>query len=228
MDRAMFRAALFDLDGLLVDSEPLWRAAEAFVVQAHGRPVTEGDCAMTSGLRLDEVIAHWLVHFDRPTLAREPIASAIVEELLGLLRAKAVAKPGAHELLARCRARGLTLAVASSSETRIITAALEALGLSHAFDAVSSAEHVALGKPHPEVVLRAAAALGADARACVVFEDSVVGVIAAKAARMACVAVPDFHQKGDPRYALADATLRSLADVDEALLARLERGQTLP
>jgi sugar-phosphatase len=219
----MLAAALFDMDGLLVDSEPLWREAEVRVFGAHGLPLTEADCATTSGLRIDEVVVHWKAHFGAHALGTDALVAAIVEELVGLVRAKATAKPGVAEVLDRCAARGLAIALASSSSPRIIDAVLETLAIGPRFGARVSAEALPFGKPHPEVFLQTARILAVEPRACVVFEDSMFGVVAAKAARMTCVAVPDEHQKGDPRYVLADVTLASLAEVTIELLDRLAR-----
>jgi HAD superfamily hydrolase (TIGR01509 family) len=219
----MLAAALFDMDGLLVDSEPLWREAEVRVFGAQGMPLTEADCATTSGLRIDEVVAHWQAHFGVHTMAADALVAAVVEEVIGLVRAKAVAKIGVAEVLERCARRGLAVALASSSSSRIIDAVLESLAIGTHFRARVSAEGLAFGKPHPEVFLQSARILAVQPRACVVFEDSMFGVVAAKAARMSCVAVPDDHQKGDPRYVLADATLTSLLEVTDDLLDGIAR-----
>lgn len=219
----MIAAALFDMDGLLVDSEPLWREAEVRVFGAHGVPLTEADCATTSGLRIDEVVAHWKAHFGAHALATDALVGAIVEEVIALVRAKAVAKAGVGELLERCARRGLAVALASSSSPRIIDAVLESLAIGPHFQARVSAQGLDFGKPHPEVFLRSARILAVEPRACVVFEDSMFGVVAAKAARMSCIAVPDDHQRGDPRYVLADATLATLLEVTDELLDRLAR-----
>jgi sugar-phosphatase len=102
----------------------------------------------------------------------------------------------------------------------LIEAALAALGVRERFERVVSAEREPLGKPHPAVFLRTAEALGVPALDCVVLEDSVNGMIAAKAARMACIVVPE---RTDPRFALADLVLPSLEALDAAALARVYR-----
>jgi HAD superfamily hydrolase (TIGR01509 family) len=219
----MLAAALFDMDGLLVDSEPLWRLAEVQVFGAHGVPLREEHCASTSGLRLDEVVVHWKRHFGVEHLATEVLINEIVEAVIALVRARAVAKPGVHTVLERVRRRGLAVALASSSAPPIIEAVLETLGIGAHFRLRMSAQGLEHGKPHPAVFLQTATILQVEAPDCVVFEDSMFGVVAAKAARMACIAVPDDHQRGDPRYVLADATLDSLELVTDELLDRLDR-----
>jgi sugar-phosphatase len=109
----------------------------------------------------------------------------------------------------------LPLAVASSSQYRLIDVALEHFGLRHYFALVHSAEDEAWGKPHPAVFLTAAAKLDVPPRRCLVWEDAPAGVVAAKAASMACVAVPEHGEEDRPAFALADVVLGSLLDMDE-------------
>lgn len=201
------RAAIFDMDGLLIDSEPLWREAEIDVFRTVGLELTDAECMETTGLRIDEVVA--FRHAQHPWA--EPglgvVASRIVGALVALVRERGEALPGAREVIARCRDEGLATALASSSPRRVIDATLERLGLS--FPVIVSAEDDRYGKPHPAVFLRTAELLGVPPTECLVFEDSVNGVIAAKAARMTVIAVPE---RPDPRFAIADRVLGSLLD----------------
>ena len=115
------------------------------------------------------------------------------------------------------RARAASsLAVASSSQYRLIDTALDHFGLRHHFALVHSAEDETWGKPHPAVFLTAAAKLGAAPRRCLVWEDAPAGVVAAKAASMACIAVPEHGEEHQPAFALADVVLGSLLEMDEA------------
>ncbi|MBA3450322.1 MAG: HAD-IA family hydrolase, partial [Chloroflexia bacterium] len=109
-------------------------------------------------------------------------------------------------------AAGYPLAIASSSSSEIIAAVLETLGLAHYFRVAQSAEHEPFGKPHPGVYIEAARALGIEPWRCLAFEDSPNGVIAAKAARMTCIAVPDPALANDRRFGAADLILPSLSD----------------
>lgn len=206
--------AIFDLDGLLVDSEPLWVRAQIECFAAVGLQLAPVDCATTTGLRIDEVAAHW---FSRRPWAGPPpdrVAAAVVERVEALLCSEGQARPGAPQAVRLLQAQGVPLALASSSARRLIDAALERLDLQDAFPVVCSAEGLPLGKPHPGVYLAAAAALGADPRRCIALEDSLNGVVAAYAARMGCIAVPEGSQRLDPRFKLADVVLPSLAALD--------------
>jgi sugar-phosphatase len=132
--------------------------------------------------------------------------------------------PGVPQAIELCRAHGLRLALASSSQYRLIEVVLDHIGLSSTFEMVYSAEDEPYGKPHPGVFLTTADRLGVGPRRCLVWEDAPAGVLAAKAARMACVAVPEPAERGHSTFAIADAVLGSLEEADEALWARLAAG----
>ena len=218
-DAAPFDAALFDMDGLLVDSEPLWRAAEVDVFGRHGLALTDEQCRSTQGMVIGEVTRYWFGRAPWPGPSPEQVAEEVLDAVGMLVDRQASPMPGALDALASCRRRGMRLALASSSPRWLIDRVVVRLGLADAFDAVCSAEHEPAGKPDPAVFLTAAHALGVDPARCVVFEDAPAGVLAAKVAGMACVAVPE--RPGDAAVARADIVLASLEDLDEAVWGRL-------
>ena len=204
---------IFDMDGLLVDSEPLWVRAEMQVFGEVGIALTEEDCALTKGLRTDDVIAYW--HARRAWAEPSPleVQTRLVARVADLVRAEGAALPGVQHALALAKKNG-PIALASSSPSAVIHATLARLGLESAFDVVQSAEHESHGKPHPGVFLRTAERLGVPAPQCLVLEDSLTGVIAAKAARMACIAIPPDYPHQDARFVLADKVIGSLLELD--------------
>ena len=113
------------------------------------------------------------------------------------------------------------MALASSTPHRLIRTVLDHIGLSHSFEVISSAEDERYGKPHPAVFLTAADALAVPPERCLVFEDSPAGVLAAKAAKMRCIAVPEESERASPLIAIADLVLDSLVDLDPAALDQL-------
>ena len=162
-----------------------------------------------------EVTEYWFAQYPWTGPTPSEVAVTVVDRVIALLLAKGELKPGAEHAIALCARRGLSLAVASSSQYRLIDTALDHFGLRHHFALVHSAEDETWGKPHPAVFLTAAAKLGAAARRCLVWEDAPAGVLAAKAASMACIAVPEHGEEHQPAFALADVVLGSLLEMDE-------------
>jgi sugar-phosphatase len=220
--RAAFSASIFDMDGLLIDSEILWHEAEIEILGGLGVPLEPDGCRSTKGMFVDEVTRYW--HDQYPWVGPTPaeVAVAIVDRVIALLLAKGELKPGAEQAIDLCARRGLPLAVASSSQYRLIETALEHFDLRRHFALIHSAEVEEYGKPHPAVFLTAAVKLGVAPRGCLVWEDAPAGVLAAKAASMACIAVPERGEEHHPAFGLADLVLASLLEMDEARYDALE------
>jgi mannitol-1-/sugar-/sorbitol-6-/2-deoxyglucose-6-phosphatase len=211
-----FAASIFDMDGLLIDSEILWHEAEIEILGDLGVPLAADGCRTTKGMFVGEVTEFW--HGRYPWAGPTPVevAVTIVDRVIALLLAKGELKPGAEHAIALCAARGLPLAVASSSQYRLVEAALDHFDLRRHFALIHSAEDEEHGKPHPAVFLTAARMLGADPRRCLVWEDAPAGVLAAAASSMACIAVPERGEEGHPAFGLADLVLGSLLEMDDA------------
>ncbi len=210
-------AIVFDLDGLLIDSEPLWAASERVVFGAVGIALSDADLATTIGMRVDEVAEHW--YRRRPWSGPSPadVAAELVDAVVAAIATSGVAMPGADHAIAVSGELGVPLAIASSSPKRIIEAALGRLGVADAFGVVVSAEHLPKGKPDPAVYLAAAEDLGVDARRSTALEDSPAGATSAKNAGMWCVAVPaPGHEVAVSET--ADVVLASLSNLDAAHL----------
>jgi sugar-phosphatase len=216
---AGFGASIFDMDGLLIDSEVLWHEAEIEILGGLGVPLSADGCRTTKGMFVDEVTRHW--HGLYPWTngpSPDEVAVTIVDRVIALVRSKGRLKPGALAAIELCARRGLLLALASSSQYRLIDAALEQFGLRDRFDLVHSAEDEEFGKPHPAVFITAAGKLGVAPRHCLVWEDAPAGVLAAKAASMACIAVPEQGEQDHPAFGLADLVVQSLLEVDDGAL----------
>jgi sugar-phosphatase len=219
----MLRAAIFDMDGLLVDSEPLWTEAEVAGFGAVGILLDAAACGQTVGLGLEEVVALRFRQHPWSAPSRAAVAEDIHRRVVALIRQKARAMPGAPEALAFVRAQGAKVGLATTSDREIITAVLEVLPFGAAFDFVQSAAELPFRKPHPAVYLACAEGLDVSPLECLALEDSVVGVISAKAARMRTIAVPERRQAGDPRFCLADLVLPSLRALDASAWQQLAR-----
>jgi HAD superfamily hydrolase (TIGR01509 family) len=211
-------AVVFDMDGVLVDSEPIWRAVERQVFAGVGIEVTEEDLKATMGVRVADVVDRWHRRhpWDRPS--RREVTERIVEEVSRAIERNGALNAGAQRAVDHVAGLGLRLALASSSPMPLIRAVLSMGGLADRFDAVLSAEDEARGKPDPAVYRSAARALGVAADRCLAVEDSPNGVRAAKAAGMVVVGVSADPLEDDPA-AGADLVLASLEEFDERIWA---------
>ena len=215
------QALIFDMDGLLIDSEPLWQQAETEVFKTRGLALTPTMAAETMGLRTDEVIQYWAAKFPEISLNQAEIAEQIICRMQELIMTCGQAMPGVNEAVQLCQAMHLPLALATSSSMSLVTSVLQRLELKDVFEVIASAEVEAYGKPHPAVYLTASDRLGIAATNCIAVEDSLNGVISAKAAKMKCIAIPAPENRGESRFALADTTLNSLAELTQPRLEAL-------
>ena len=205
-------AAIFDMDGLLIDSEPLWQEAEINVFRSVGVMLTRELCRETMGLRLDEVVSYWHRRFPWRGKSQKAVKQKILEVIGRLVVERGKPMPGVKEVVDLLRAANYELAVASSSPMSLIVASLKKFGLIDYFSVLHSADAEEEGKPHPGVYVSTISRLGASPTDCIAFEDSVVGVRAAKAAGAQVIAVPDAANARDPGFAKADVVLSSLTD----------------
>jgi HAD superfamily hydrolase (TIGR01509 family) len=190
----MFRAAIFDMDGTLVNSEGCWRNAEREVFGAVGIEITEAMSAVTAPMTPRQVTEHWYRHQPWPDPRFDEMEAAVVRRVAEQLRDECLALPGAREVLERCAALDWRLALASNSPARLCELVLERLGIAGYFDTVVSVDDVEHGKPAPDVYLLAARRLGVQPRECLAFEDTPTGARAALAAGMRVVAIPSTGQ----------------------------------
>jgi beta-phosphoglucomutase-like phosphatase (HAD superfamily) len=184
----MVDAVLFDLDGVIVDSEPVWEEVRRAYVAAHGGTWQSDTQRRLMGMSTGEWAAYLSgdLGVDR---SPEQVATEVVAEMTRRYAERVPLIDDAGEVVRRMAARW-PLGLASSSPTRLIAAALAATGLADAFGATMSTEETARGKPAPDVWLAVAARLGVDPTRCVAVEDSSNGVRSAAAAGMRVVAIP--------------------------------------
>lgn len=211
---ARVRAVIFDMDGLLVDTTPIWRQVGNGAFAALGVDVTPFvQTGAVMGLSMADAMAAFRSYAGWDPADHPELEASIEAGVIAGIHARLELMPGAQAALDFCEAEGLRMAVASGSPVPVIEAVLTRSGLRSRFAAVCSAADEQLGKPHPGIFLRAAAELGVPPQQCAVVEDAVAGCIAAKAACMQVIAVPDGPAVGDPRLAIADAVLETLDEL---------------
>jgi HAD superfamily hydrolase (TIGR01509 family) len=209
-------AVLFDMDGLLVDSEPLWFEVESEVMARLGGRWDTSDQEALVGGSLERTVSYLLARAVRPA-SPDDVGRWLVEAMVSVVASADLAVlPGALELLTEVRTAGLPHALVTSSERKIMDAVQARAGVS--FAVTVCAEDVSASKPDPEPYLLAAARLGADPRRCVALEDSPNGVAAAEAAGCLLVAVPSLTPIP---AAPGRLVVSSLTEVSLATLCRL-------
>ncbi|MHC4551087.1 MAG: HAD family hydrolase [Planctomycetota bacterium] len=202
----MRRAVVFDLDGVLIDSEPIWDRVTRDLLAQHGRAFERTLADQHMGMRLPDVVAVLLESHDLD-LDGEAFGRALIDALLAEFDRSLAPMPGAHDALALAASLGLKTGIATSSPRRAVEVAASRFGWRP--DAICSGDDVAHGKPAPDVYLLAAERLGVRADACVAIEDSLNGVRSAREAGMYCIGVPRPRAR-DAIAREADLTLPSL------------------
>jgi HAD superfamily hydrolase (TIGR01509 family) len=217
----MLNTVIFDMDGLLIDSEPLWEEAGKETLKQFNVSLTAAQYHISTGLRSSEWIDHWFRHFNISMEHAAEAETAIVRTAIEKIAQKAQPLPGATYIVDFFRKRNFKIGVASSSPLELINIVTQKLNIDGLITAKASAEHLANGKPHPQVFLNCAELLRSAPGECICFEDSFNGMIAAKAARMKCVVVPARNHQQEARWAAADLKLSSLQNFNDLLLEGL-------
>ena len=214
-------AVVFDMDGVLVDTEHLWDdVREELTGEWGGRYTPEAQQAMM-GMSSRE----WSRYLHEVVGLREPpdvINGEVVRRMLARYDVDLPIVPGSVEAVERLAGAGFRLALASSSNRELIDAVLRRLGLTERFEVTVSSEEVAHGKPAPDVYLEAARRLGVDPTRCIAVEDSASGIRAAHAAGMRVIAHPNRHYPPEGvDLKLADLVVDGMSRLDDDLLATL-------
>jgi sugar-phosphatase len=218
----MIRAVIFDMDGLLIDSEPLWRRAQQIAYKTVGIELDSKEIRWGMGRPQGEVVAHWYHKYPWKGLSQADMEAFVVDNLITLVKQEAQLKPGVHRAIKICQQLKLPLAIASSSRTEIIDTVVDKLKIRSYFKYIYSGENEPFGKPHPGIFITTANLLDVSPQNVVVFEDAPAGVLAAKAAKMHCIAVPELETKDHPFIQTADIIIDSLDEFEASMLDHLK------
>lgn len=216
-----YKAVIFDMDGLLIDSEPLWQEAGRETLSSFGHTLSVAQYHSSTGLRTEEWIEHWF-HFFGISMEEAPGAvKTIVAKAIEKIDQRGKLLPGAAETIQLFREQDCRIGLATSSPMELVEVVLPKLKTGNAFDAISSAGLLPFGKPHPQVYLNCAAELNTSPLQCIALEDSFNGLIAAKAARMKCIVVPSPGDFQAGKWDAADLKLSSLTELSLQHLQQL-------
>jgi|TARA_B110000027_G_scaffold62503_1_gene67166 sugar-phosphatase len=206
-----FEAVIFDMDGVLIDSEPLWKIAMEEAFHSVGCMITKKDFQKTVGLRIDEVVEYWHKHSGWKDLSVKEVEDLIIQKMVRLIKENGDPLVGVLDTISFLKSQGLKVGLATSSYNILIDKVLDALGIRDAFDVVNSAEDEEFGKPHPAVYLTVANKLKVDPIKCLVIEDSLNGVIAGMAAKMNVVCIPEKTHNPERKLQLAHYLFEDMA-----------------
>jgi sugar-phosphatase len=223
MSDTMIKAVIFDMDGVLIDSENHWQQTERSLFADLGFELTDELLQQTRGLRTEEMVDHWSKRFNLEQVNPKELMHRYDSLMVETIANEVQMMDGAIEALQFFETKELPMALASCSTMDHIHAALEANGIAKYFEKVVSASENMPGKPHPEVYLKTAQLLETDPIFCLAIEDSFYGVIAAKAARMKVIALPDPHEQHQNRFDAADLKIRSLREINDETFDHLQK-----
>lgn len=215
-------AIIFDMDGILIDSENLWQQTERAIFGELGFELSDELLVQTRGLRTEEMVAHWSARFPLDGVEPAALMEDYDQRMVETMKREVPLMEGARELIGFFRELGLPVALATCSTHAHIDAVMERHNLRDSFDLLVSAAKNMQGKPHPEVYLYTAEKLQVDPTSCLAFEDSFFGVVSAKAARMRVVAMPDHSEYDQERFGAADLKIRSLTEFTPETFEKLQ------
>lgn len=208
----MVKAVIFDMDGVLIDSEPMWQQAELNVFSQLGVDVNQQQTKQTAGMTTKAVTEFWYQQSPWQGQSLADTEAAVISQVAQSIASRGEAKKGVLRLLQQLRQQQLPTALATNSSQYLMDTTLDTLAIRDYFAAHCCVEMVAQGKPEPDIYLLAASKLGVEPAECLVFEDSYTGISAAKAAGMTVVAIPAAEEWHHDKFAIADAKIRCLSE----------------
>lgn len=213
----MIKAVIFDMDGTLIDSQPIWYQVSTDFFQKNGFPVTMDDMIKLTGSPVAKLVDYVLQAYGQKDKERAQLITGLMDYAVSEILAAKPLLPNVKDVLAQLKQQGIKMAVASASPRNMLQGIVDSCGIAEYFDYLASAEELDYNKPHPAVYLHAAQQLGVNPTECFAVEDSVLGMISGKAASMKTVVIPAQAELDDPRWALADFKLTNISELPALL-----------
>lgn len=191
------KAIIFDMDGVIVDSEKLWKQAENEIFTSFGVKITDKDAEITKAMTTSEVTKFWYAKFPWKITGLEVVEQMVVSRVIDLIGTERCHINGVKSFIEKLKTKNYKIGLATNSPNRIIPTVLQKLDIIHLFDTVSSAEFEKKGKPDPAIYYTTAKKLNTEPENCLVIEDSYSGMLAAKKAGMTVVAFTNGNKEID-------------------------------
>jgi sugar-phosphatase len=208
----MITTAIFDMDGLLIDSEPMWKLAEKTVFGALGVPVSDELAIQTASMTTAEVTSFWFTQHPWKNKSLKEVEQDVINHVEMQINQHGQALSGVNKTLQLLSQNSVKIGLATNSPHRLIDVILTKLNIAHFFSVISSAEHELSGKPDPAVYLTTLKKLNAKPEQCIAFEDSYSGLKAAQTAGISVISVPAQHEYHHPKFNDASLKLNCLSE----------------
>lgn len=206
------KAVIFDMDGVIIDSEPFWKNAEFEVFSSLGVVLDKEFTDLTQMMTTMEVTKFWYEKFPWESKSFEEVEDMVISRVMELIEQGKAERNGIELFIKQLKSNGFKIGLATNSPYKIIPVVLEKAGIADYFDSIFSAEFVEFGKPDPAIYLMTSKELGIDPENCIVIEDSYSGMLAAKKAGMKVVAFTNGNQ--DINISLADYKMESFLETE--------------
>lgn len=206
------KAVIFDMDGVIIDSEPFWKNAEFEVFSSLGVVLDKEFTDLTQTMTTIEVTKFWYEKFPWESKSLEEVEDMVISRVMELIEQGRAERNGIELFIKQLKSNGFKIGLATNSPYKIIPVVLEKAGIADYFDSIFSAEFVEFGKPDPAIYLMTSKELGIDPENCIVIEDSYSGMLAAKKAGMKVVAFTNGNQ--DINISLADYKMENFLETE--------------
>ncbi|MCX4193505.1 hexitol phosphatase HxpB [Methylophaga sp. OBS1] len=221
------KAVIFDMDGLLIDSEPMWKSAEEQVFSALGVEVSDQLASFTASMTTREVTEFWFSHFPWQNRSLESVEKEVIERVGALIQQDGIAKRGVLQIIKMLKQHECKIGLATNAPQSLVPLVLEKLEIADYFDCTVSSSEVDQGKPNPDVYLLALDKLGVSATETLAFEDSASGLKAATAAKIRTIVVPGIQDFEDADFEEAELKIRHLEEFNAERFYKLCQPVTL-